>query len=80
MTDVDRMRHESQSYQQVRNDARRYMVAVYGPGWTFKAPETFENLLERWLWAVSADEMKMAATAMTEIERMAKAHKEGKIV
>jgi hypothetical protein len=70
------IREESLHYQQVRDHARRYMVAAYGPSWTFRAPETFDNLLERWLWAVSADEMNMANECMRQIEERAAVRRE----
>jgi hypothetical protein len=72
----DGIRQESIGYQRVRDHARRYLIARYGKNVFFRAPETFDNVLERWLRAVSADEMPMAEECMTKIEEMAKAHRE----
>lgn len=52
----------------VRAQAARYMTARFGPDYVYKAPETFENVLERWIWAVGADEMGLAEQCMIEIE------------
>ena len=38
----------------VRVQARRYLEARYGDAVWFRAPETFENVLERWIWAVAS--------------------------
>ena len=69
---------QARDFERVRDHARRYMIAVYGKDVFFRAPETFENVLERWIWAVSADEMKMANECMVEIEKMAAEHKQGR--
>lgn len=39
----------------VRGQARRYLEARYGGAVWFKAPETIDNVLERWIWAVASD-------------------------
>jgi hypothetical protein len=54
---------------EVRNDAHRYLVAVYGPNYVYKAPETFGNLVERWIWAVAAEVPEMAHASIADIER-----------
>jgi hypothetical protein len=56
----------------VRAQARRYMEAVYGESVWFRAPETFGNVLERWIWAVGTGEPELAEEAMGRIETMAK--------
>jgi hypothetical protein len=38
----------------VREQAKRYMEARYGPDVWFRAPETFENAVERWIWSVAS--------------------------
>lgn len=38
----------------VREQARRYMEARFGKNVWFKAPETFGNVLERWIWSVAS--------------------------
>lgn len=47
--------------------AQRYLRAAYGPDYVFAAPETFANMLERWIWAVGAGEAGMAETCMAAI-------------
>lgn len=54
--------------EQVRQQARRYMEARYGKDVWFRAPETFGNMLERWIWAVASGEMEFAGDCMTQIE------------
>jgi hypothetical protein len=49
--------------------ARRYLTAVYGPDYVFAAPETFSNMLERWVWAVGAGAPELAETCMAAIEQ-----------
>lgn len=36
-----------------QRQAFRYLNARFGPDWLYKAPETFENLVERWIWCVA---------------------------
>jgi hypothetical protein len=38
----------------VREQAKRYLEARYGKEVWFRAPETFGNVLERWIWSVAA--------------------------
>jgi hypothetical protein len=59
----------------VQKMAHRYLVACYGESYVFRAPETFENLLERWIWAVGAGEASMAEECMAQIEQMAAARR-----
>lgn len=49
----------------------RYFVAVHGPDYVYRAPETFGNMLERWMLAVAAGEVDFAGELMGQIERMA---------
>lgn len=35
--------------------ARRYLEAAYGPSVWQRAPESFPNALERWVWSVAKD-------------------------
>lgn len=53
----------------IRDHANRYLKAVYGPDYVYRAPETFGNLVERWIWAVSAGLPEMAHACIAEIER-----------
>ena len=56
----------------VKDQASRYMVARYGPNVGFRAPETFDNVLERWILAVSAGDKEFAEESISRIEKMAK--------
>lgn len=57
-----------------REQARRYLEAQYGPDVWFAAPETFNNVLERWIWAVASGcEDTLGEDCITAIEAHAKA-------
>jgi hypothetical protein len=60
----------------IRDQANRYMVAVYGSDYVFRAPEAFPNILIRWIWAVAADQLDFAEEQMARIEELAAAAKE----
>jgi hypothetical protein len=53
----------------IRDHASRYLRAAYGPDYIYRAPETFGNLLERWIWAVAAGVPEMAHACIADIER-----------
>lgn len=53
----------------IRDHARRYLAAVYGPDYAYRAPETFGNLLERWIWAVASEVPEIAHASIADIER-----------
>ena len=55
----------------VREQAHRYMVARFGQSYVFRAPETFDNVLERWL-KVLADhgDLDFCDQLMSQIEQM----------
>ncbi len=53
----------------IRGHAQRYFRAVYGPDYIYRAPETFGNLLERWIWAIGAGQPEMAHACIADIER-----------
>jgi hypothetical protein len=53
----------------IRDHASRYLRAVYGPDYIYRAPETFGNLLERWIWAVAAGVPEIAHASIADIER-----------
>lgn len=58
----------------VREQAKRYLEARYGPDVWFRAPETFENAVERWIWAVASGyEDTTGEDCITAIEAHAKA-------
>jgi hypothetical protein len=62
----------------VQGQARRYLEARYGESVWFRAPETFGNWFERWVWAVSGDHVDLAEECMTAIEKnMREAKEEG---
>lgn len=59
----------------------RYFVAVYGKNYVFRAPETFPNVLERWMLATATSiqnghDSGVAEECMKLIEKMAKADQE----
>ena len=53
----------------IRTQAQRYMVARYGENVWFRAPETFGNTLERWIWAVASDAASLAEESIAAIEQ-----------
>jgi hypothetical protein len=53
----------------IRDHANRYLRAVYGPDYIYRAPETFGNMLERWIWAVAAGIPETAHASIADIER-----------
>jgi hypothetical protein len=71
MTAEKAIHEESRSYQKVRDQAKRYLEACYGKSVWFRAPETFENAVERWIWSVASGEIEFAEDCMAKIEEMA---------
>ena len=69
---------ESQALEQVRKQARRYLEARFGKDVWFRAPETFENLLERWIWAVASNAPELAEESLAAIETGLARHREQK--
>jgi hypothetical protein len=69
----DGIRQESIRFQQIQDQIRRYFVARYGEEWTYKAPETFPNALERWMIYATALDNHMAEAEMANIEAKIKA-------
>jgi hypothetical protein len=53
----------------IRDHANRYLRAVYGPDVVYRAPETFGNLVERWIWAIGAEVPEIAHACIADIER-----------
>lgn len=53
----------------VREQAARYLRARFGPDYVYRAPEAFENTLERWIWAVAGDAPDLAEECMAAIEQ-----------
>ena len=54
--------------EQIKAQIHRYFVARYGEDYVYKAPETFDNLLEQWMAAVARGSMEFADELMTRIE------------
>lgn len=52
----------------VKGMIHRYFVAVHGRSYIYRAPETFDNVLERWMLAVAADNQEVAEEHMRTIE------------
>jgi hypothetical protein len=52
----------------VRGQAQRYLRARYSSDYIYRAPETFENALERWIWAVAGDAPALAEECIKAIE------------
>ena len=52
----------------VRGQASRYLKARYGEDYVYRAPETFQNVLERWIWGVAADSATIAEESIKTIE------------
>lgn len=55
--------------EQIRQHIDRYFVAVHGKGYVYRAPETFQNVLECWMLAVGADQGEVAEECITQIEQ-----------
>ena len=70
ITDLRAERDEAQSEAaMIRDHAHRYFRARYGPDYIYRAPETFENALEQWIWAVGAGVPELAHSSIEAIER-----------
>ena len=53
----------------IRGHAHRYLKAAYGPEYVYRAPETFGNPVERWIWAVASRVPEFAHASIETIER-----------
>lgn len=49
----------------------RYFVAVHGKDYHYRAPETFDNVLERWMLHILRGDSELASEAINKIEEMA---------
>jgi hypothetical protein len=54
----------------VQAQVHRYFTALYGEHYVYRAPETFNNALERWMLLVAAGDLTASASQMVEIEEM----------
>jgi hypothetical protein len=55
---------------QLREMIHRYFVARYGANYAFRAPETFDNALERWMLYVAGGSGDLAEQEIVKIEVM----------
>jgi hypothetical protein len=62
----------------VRAQAQRYLDAAYGKEWHFRAPEAFDNALERWIVYLALGSREMAADTISRIEKLAAQQKESR--
>jgi len=77
-TEVERAAKEGAGW--MPETARRYMAARYGPSVWFRAPETFGNYVERWIWAIASGSALLAEESMLAIEKnMNEAREAGQI-
>jgi len=53
---------------EIREQASRYLVARFGENYAYRAPETFGNVVERWIWALAAGSREMAGQCIAAIE------------
>lgn len=54
----------------VQSQIHSYFTALYGESYTYRAPETFDNALERWMLMVASGDLDAAASQMAEIEQL----------
>jgi hypothetical protein len=52
----------------LKDHINRYFVARHGKDYFYRAPETYDNALERWMLAVGAGDMGRAEHWIGEIE------------
>lgn len=63
------IRQESMAHQQTKEQAKRYLEAKYGKNVWYRAPETFANLVERWMWTIASGLPDHGSEIMSEIEK-----------
>ncbi len=51
-----------------QGQALRYLNARFGPDWLYRAPETFGNLVERWIWSVANGTPEFGESCISAIE------------
>jgi hypothetical protein len=76
MDSAEIIAEESRRYQEIRSQAKRYLESVYGNDVWYRAPETFANLVERWIWNIASGITDYGDKVMTEIETHVRAMKE----
>jgi hypothetical protein len=52
----------------IQQQAARYLTARFGEGYAYRAPETFGNVVERWIWALAAGSGGLAESCISSIE------------
>jgi len=65
---INELTIDESTYDWRQDHARRYLEARYGKNVWFKAPETFGNVLERWLWACANNSRELAEESVKAIE------------
>lgn len=54
----------------VQSQVHQYFTALYGENYVYRAPETFDNALERWMLLVASGDLDAASSQMAEIEQL----------
>lgn len=54
----------------VQAQVHQYFTALYGENYVYRAPETFDNTLERWMLLVASGDLDAASSQMAEIEQL----------
>lgn len=54
----------------IQAQVHQYFTALYGENYVYRAPETFDNALERWMLMVASGNLDAASRQMTEIEAL----------
>jgi hypothetical protein len=62
---------------EVKKQIHRYFVVVHGEDYVYRAPETFDNVLERWMYAVMNGNLEFASEQMAIIEHTLKEARRG---
>jgi len=75
--DDEQKRDPAKILDDFQHQAQRYMEARFGKDVWFRAPETFQNILERWIWCVAGGNVDFAEKQMATIEEMAAAARGG---
>jgi hypothetical protein len=71
--------HGEPTLTKVQDQAKRYMEAAYGKSVWYRAPETFDNAVERWIRALAEGNFDTAEATMTTIEQAAAVQPGGRL-
>lgn len=66
----NRVRVEKSRNETVKDHIHRYFVSVHGRGYVYRAPEMFQNRLERWMLAILRDDQTGLNQAEEEIREI----------